>query len=69
MFVKKIIKQSKKIVRQEKKIERLKEENDKLKLFKDKFERIVENAKLNKENYFITFEKINNELDQIHMTS
>lgn len=67
MFAKTIMKQGQKITRQEKKIERLKEENRKLKSFKEKFERIIENANENKENYCITFEKINNELDNLHI--
>lgn len=71
MFFAKIIKkQGKTIVEQDKKIKDIKEENDELRFeweelhcFKERIIRIINNADLTKENYFVTFEKIKKELD------
>ena len=71
MFFAKIIKkQGEKILKQDNKIQGLKERNKELNTknmilerFKDNTEKILENADLTKENYFVTFKKIKKELD------
>lgn len=75
MFIKTVIKQGEKITKQEKKIKQLREENAGLRcenkelcLLKNKIERIMDNADLTKENYFITFKKIKKELDAYENT-
>lgn len=69
LFAKIIKRQDETIKKQEKENEKLKEENDELRFeceelyqFKDRIRRIMNNADLTKENYFITFKKIKKEL-------
>lgn len=70
LFAKIIKRQDETIKKQEKENEKLKEENDELRFeceelhcFKERIIRIINNADLTKENYFVTFEKIKKELD------
>lgn len=71
MFFAKIIKQQgETIMKQNKEIKDRKEENDELRFeyeelyrLKERIIRIMNNADLTKENYFVTFEKIKKELD------
>lgn len=71
MFFAKIIKrQGETILEQDKVIKDIKEENAELRFeceelhcFKERIIRIINNADLTKENYFVTFEKIKKELD------
>lgn len=70
MFAKIIKQQGETILEQDKVKRQLKEENDELRFeceelhcFKERIIRIINNADLTKENYFVTFEKIKKELD------
>ncbi len=65
MFAKIIKQQGETILEQDKVKRQLKEENDELRFeceelhcFKERIIRIINNADLTKENYFVTFEKI-----------
>lgn len=69
VFAKIIKRQGEAINRQEKENTKLKEENSELRFeceelqqFKDRIRRIMNNADLTKENYFVTFKKIKKEL-------
>lgn len=70
LFAKIIKQQGETILEQDKEIKDIKEEKDELKFeceelhrFKERIIRIINNADLTKENYFVTFEKIKKELD------
>lgn len=70
LFAKIIKQQGETIIQQNKEIKDRKEENDELRFeceelhhFKERIIRIINNADLTKENYFVTFEKIKKELD------